>query len=193
LKLGATSSGALAKREPTCDPQEAAHLATILFGCYRASDANDPETYVAAAALTLACYPEEVAREVCNPIRGLPAEDSWLPSINRIRVECDKRMQPQRDLERRDRVRAETLAGRRTGKARLGSAEHQSVVEDFRRLREALAADSPSQADRILDARTAPTPELRAQAVAYHEKRLAELARIYAASDDDARRQAESS
>jgi hypothetical protein len=45
----------------------------------------------------------------------------------------------------------------------------------------------------VLDARTAPTPELRAQAVAYHEKRLAELARIYAASDDDARRQAESS
>lgn len=41
----------------------------------------------------------------------------------------------------------------------------------------------------VLDARTAPTPELRAQAVAYHEKRLAELARIYAASDDDARRQ----
>lgn len=41
----------------------------------------------------------------------------------------------------------------------------------------------------VLDARTAPTPELRAQAVAYHEKRLDELARIYAASDDDARRQ----
>jgi hypothetical protein len=35
----------------------------------------------------------------------------------------------------------------------------------------------------VLDARTAPTPELKAQAVAYHEQRLAELAKAYAAAD----------
>ena len=68
----------------------------------------------------LSGYPEAIVREVCDPVRGLPSEDKWLPSVAEIRVACERKMQPLRDQERRDRLRGETLAGRKTGKAQIG-------------------------------------------------------------------------
>lgn len=179
LTLGGISSGALAKPEQTCDPQTAAALATLLFGCYRASEANDPEAFMAAAAATLSRYPTQVVIDVCDPIRGLPSRDKWLPSIAEIRMACDEKMRPVRDQERRDRLRDETLAGRTTRKAPVGSPEHQRVVEGFRKLQAELRANSAEVDPRRApppDARTAQTPELRDKAVAYHEGKLAELA-----------------
>lgn len=46
--------------------------------------------FIAAAAATLACYPESVASQVCHPVEGLPREQKFLPSIAEIREACEK-------------------------------------------------------------------------------------------------------
>ena len=133
LTLGESFSGSLTNA--STPPRDALEAATRLFGFYRASEASDPKTFIAGAAAILARYPVEIVRQVCNPVVGLPSESKWLPSLNEIREACEKLMQPVRDQERRDRVREETLAGRRTGKAPVGLPEHQRVLEGFQRLR----------------------------------------------------------
>ena len=182
LKLGESSFAALTSASAgEVRSSDRGQAGDDPFGCYRASEANDPETFITGAAATLACYPEAIVRDVCDPVRGLPAHDEWLPSIARVRVECERRMQPVRDQERRERIRGATLSRRPSSKAAIGSPEHQRVVEGYQavvaRLEPAPVAVAP------LDARTAPTPELRAQAVAYHEARLEELASSYASAD----------
>ena len=130
-----------------CDPRLAGRLATQLFGCYRASEANDPETYVTAAAALLSRYPEAVARQVCDPVRGLPSTSKFLPAIAEIREACEREMVWHDAVLRRDRVREQTLAGRRDGhKAPIGSAEHTRTVKSFAELRAAMEARTPAPA-----------------------------------------------
>ena len=89
----------------------------------------------------LASYPEAVAVKVCDPIRGLPSKSKWLPSIAEIREACETEMVWHYAVERRERVRAETLAGRDRGhKPPVGSPEHQRVVKGFAQLREVMEA-----------------------------------------------------
>jgi hypothetical protein len=181
LTLAGTLSGALAKPNNNCDPQTAAALATLLFGCYRASEANDPETFIAAAAATLARYPTEVVIAVTDPVRGLPSTNKWLPSIAEIREVCEQAMAPRYAEERRQNERAHTeRVTARVGKARIGSPEHMRVLKGLKDLRAELwPADAPDARGKAAapDARRAATPELKARAVAYHEAKLAELAK----------------
>ena len=60
-----------------------------MLGCYRAGDANDPETYIAATVSVLSRYPSEVIRDATEPATGLPSRLKWLPSISEIREECE--------------------------------------------------------------------------------------------------------
>lgn len=180
LTLGGTLSGGLAKRNSSCDPQTAAALATMLFGCYRASEANDPETFIAAAAATLARYPTEIAIAVSDPVSGLPSTNKWLPSIAEVREACEQAMAPRYAEERRQNERAHTeRVIARVGKAPIGSPEHMRVLRSFKDLRAELWPDgAPGARGKAAapDARNAATPDLKAQAIAYHEARLAELA-----------------
>jgi len=87
--------------------------AKLLLGCYRTGDANDPETYVAAIAVTLARYPEEIITAVTHPVTGLPSQKNWLPTIKEVRDACQElqeRLQAQIERERRIK---EQLAARR--------------------------------------------------------------------------------
>jgi hypothetical protein len=61
----------------------------VLFGCYRKGDANDPETYTAAAAAVLAEFPADVIRAVTDPRTGLPRKSQWLPTIKEIADACE--------------------------------------------------------------------------------------------------------
>jgi hypothetical protein len=116
-------------------------MATRLFGFFPRSDANDPETFIAGATAMLARYPEAVVTAVCDPIRGLPGTNKFLPAIAEIREACEREMVWHDAVVRRDRVREQTLAGRRDGhKAPLGSSEHRQVVKGFAGLREAMEA-----------------------------------------------------
>jgi hypothetical protein len=83
-------------------------MATRLFGFYRASDANDPETFIAGAAAMLANYPEPIVMKVCDPVRGLPSTSPFLPAIAEIRLACEREMVWFDAVERRDRERRRT-------------------------------------------------------------------------------------
>lgn len=90
-KLPAMDSAKLSKGlEITSEKlNEAKRGAKRLLGCYRAGDANDPETYIAATVSVLSRYPSEVIRDVTEPATGLPSRLKWLPSISEIREECE--------------------------------------------------------------------------------------------------------
>lgn len=60
----------------------------MLFGCYRRGDANDPDTYCAAVAATLARFSAEVAEYVTDPRTGIPGTSQWLPSVAEVKSAC---------------------------------------------------------------------------------------------------------
>jgi hypothetical protein len=119
--------------------------AMILFGCYPSSAAYDADTFVLAVAKTLALYPIEIVRSVCDPITGLPGENKWLPSVAEIREACEKRMQPIYAEARRAKLRGETLELR--DRAKTQPEEHAKVVTGFRRLADMLAFADIEQKD----------------------------------------------
>ncbi len=90
----------------------AAHRARLLLGCYRTGDANDPETYVAAVAATLAHFPDEVITQVTHPVTGMPSRMKWLPSVSEVRMACEDVMEPIEEARRREERIARQLADR---------------------------------------------------------------------------------
>lgn len=79
----------------------AANRARILIGCYRKSDAGDPEIYARAVIAVLCRYPESVAVAVTEPATGIPARLKWLPAIAEIVEACELAAEPiLRQLER---------------------------------------------------------------------------------------------
>jgi hypothetical protein len=117
--------------------------------------------YVTAAAALLAQYPESIVGKVCDPIRGLPIVNKFLPAIAEIREACEREMIWHYAVERRESVRRETLA-LRDREVPKPSAESAARVN-------AMAAK--------LRADLAPTKELTPEA---RLKRLDEIAEDYA-------------
>lgn len=76
--------------EPKIQPEEALKRARLLFGCYRKSDAADPETYVMAVSAMLAQFDRETVFSVTDPIHGLPSKTDFVPTIREIKVECER-------------------------------------------------------------------------------------------------------
>lgn len=137
LTLRQASSAVSTRNSPTstkCDPRIAGRKAAQLFGCYPRNEANDPEIFITAATATLASYPELVAERVCDPLRGLPAKNKFLPAIAEIRAACETEMVWHYAVEKRDRERAKTRAVLESSKASTGSAEHTRTVKSFKEL-----------------------------------------------------------
>jgi len=88
----------------------AAARATLLFGYYPRNEANDPEIFIAGATAMLASYPEIVVERVCDPIRGLPSKNKFLPALAEIRTACELEMTWHDAVERRAISRAHTAA-----------------------------------------------------------------------------------
>ena len=178
LTLRQASSGALTSSSAAgCDPRIAARQAAKLFGCYRASDANDPETFLAAATAMLSNYPEAIAAKVCDPARGLPSTAKWLPAIAEIREACEQQWCRHDAVEKRanasGNIRARCSRGEQ-GPGRL--AEHRRVLRSFKDLRAEIWPDGApgARGKRLRRTRATRHPDLKAQAIAYHEARLAE-------------------
>src|SRR5882724_7725301 len=77
----------------------AAERATLMFGCYRKGDANDPDVYVAALTLVLSGYPEHVIRAMTNPDSGLPSKHTFLPSVAEVKKACEEYIRPEREYQ----------------------------------------------------------------------------------------------
>src|SRR5260370_1162158 len=68
--------------------------AKILVGCFRKSDAADPEVYAAAVVAVLVRWPVDVITSVTEPATGLPSKLNWLPSIAEITKACEESYEP---------------------------------------------------------------------------------------------------
>jgi hypothetical protein len=64
--------------------------------------------FLTAATALLACYPEVVAERVCDPIRGLPSKNKFLPALAEIREFCEREMIWHDAVERRTVARLHT-------------------------------------------------------------------------------------
>lgn len=78
---------------PSIEHQKyATQRAKLLFGCYRRSDANEPETYVMAVAAVLAGYDVEMIREVTDPRTGISTDEryaTWPPNSGELKIYCE--------------------------------------------------------------------------------------------------------
>src|SRR5574337_1562464 len=181
LTLGARSTHALSPSasDGNAGPEIAALWASRLFGFYRASEANDPEIFMAGAAAILARYPEEIVRRVCSP-SGLPASSKWLPSLTEIRCACDSALRPDLSMRaRQDRIVAQ-LEARERG---VSEAERERVARGRAALREELRGGTGAKTA-AMDARSAP-PELREQISARIMDQLAEKVASYGSLTPD--------
>ena len=180
--LHQTSSNALTRNSPTsttCDPRTAARKAAQLFGCYPRNDANDPEIFITAATALLASYPEAVAERVCDPIRGLPAKNKFLPAIAEIREACEREMVWFDTVERRERDRAHT---RKVLEPVLPPPAPMDRLRVRRTADELLAELNAKGEPRKIDFRPPRSPSEAGIARRHFEARLPELAAEYAAS-----------
>jgi hypothetical protein len=94
LNLSLTSPEDLRNRELALENARqfqayAASRAALMFGCYRKSEASDPEVYAAATSAILSEYPQEVIDYITDPRTGLPSRSQWLPSVFEVRRACD--------------------------------------------------------------------------------------------------------
>lgn len=149
----------------------------MLFGCYPAGSANDPEMFITAATAMLASYPELVVERVCDPLRGLPAKNKFLPAIAEIREACEREMIWHDAVERRERERrhtAEVLAPAvpATDESR---ARVRALADDL--LAELKAKGEPPK----IDFRPPRSPGEAEAARRHFEARLPELAAEYSA------------
>lgn len=95
---------------PRCLPSVVGDCTRILIGCFRSGDAADPEVYVTAVGAVLSRYPEDVVRQVTDPVRGLPGRSKWLPTVSEVREACEALMRPRVEAEARRKRFAETQA-----------------------------------------------------------------------------------
>jgi hypothetical protein len=158
-----------------CKPSVASARATMLFGCYPAGSANDPEMFITAAAAMLASYPELVVERVCDPIRGLPAKNKFLPAIAEIRAACETEMVWHDAVERRDRERRHTAEVLAPAPAPTADARARVKAMAADLLAELNAGGEP----RKMDFRPPRSPAEAEAARRHFEARLPELAAEY--------------
>lgn len=84
---------------------EAMGAVATLVECYPNVGKSVSEGYLGALASLLADYPKSVSLLCCDPIRGIPRESRFLPTIADIVAWCEKRTDALRGrVDREDRV-----------------------------------------------------------------------------------------
>lgn len=131
--------------------------ARLLFGCYRRSDAADPETYVVAVSALLSTFEADTVEHVTDPIVGLPASTNFVPTIKEIKDACEHYDQMKRTvipfLKEQDRRRLEwESCGLEPEKTSYGAIRQITDTEKqstFRANIPAIAADNPEMQKRV--------------------------------------------
>ena len=96
----------------------ATERATLMFACWRKTDADTPQVFFDAAVAILADYPEEIIITVTDPRIGLPSRLKWPAQPSEVKEACEELMGPiRRRLEREQRIK-DQLAERREFEAR---------------------------------------------------------------------------
>jgi hypothetical protein len=87
----------------------ATERATLLLGCYRRSDVNDPNIFITAIAAVLILYDEGMIRSVTDPGRGIQSTEkfaSWPPNCGELKAYCEMQMTARAELEQRRQTAA---------------------------------------------------------------------------------------
>jgi hypothetical protein len=128
------------------------------MGCFRKSDAADPEVYAAAVVAVLARWPVDVVTSVTEPATGLPSKCKWLPSIAEITEACEESYEPTKARIDRERTMKALAAPepRRPAEAELDAQFERLGLAHLRPggkvpMRSRHSADERRQAQAILD------------------------------------------
>lgn len=117
-----------------CKRVGATERSLILIGCYRKTDAGDPEVYQRAVISVLMRYPESIAIAVTEPATGIPSRLKWLPAIAEIVEACEMLMEPilrQLEREKTAEEQRKLLAGPPPA-PRLSAEEVDKLLSTFR-------------------------------------------------------------
>lgn len=105
--------------------QEYLKLADRLLGQFRPTPGVDPALFMTAIATILQEYPLWVAQEICDPVRGLPGRQNWMPSPYDVRKLAEALMRPQREQRAWEARSAAQAASREVDR----SGPRQSIEE----------------------------------------------------------------
>jgi hypothetical protein len=71
--------------------RECVRLASMILRAYKPSEAaNDPKLFISACAAIFAKYGLDTAREVSDPVNGLPSTLKWFPTLADITEACKR-------------------------------------------------------------------------------------------------------
>lgn len=149
-----------------CQPEEAMFQASLLLGCYRKADCEDPEVFIASVSAVLSRYSAEVVALVTSPVSGVPAKSKFLPTIAEIREACEREQQ-KRDRWREQQERIENQLSERDRIAALrdgqGSAERRKafIAREMASLERDLRRDDSRTDVAALDVRGMPEGRAR--------------------------------
>ena len=136
----------------SCPPTIASYRAQLLLGCYRKTDAADPEVYATAVTATLARYSEGVAATVTDPRTGLPATMKFLPTVAEIHEACERENNRlARIREREERIERQFAAAAARDRIRAAQGPLEQRREFIRREMAKLNADLKRE-DKLADA-----------------------------------------
>jgi hypothetical protein len=71
---------------------EALEQVKELLGSFRRGELVDTAIYARKMANVLMSYPRDIALLVCDPLRGLPATQDWIPSIAQLKSALDSKV-----------------------------------------------------------------------------------------------------
>lgn len=103
--------------ENRANPEQAVEIARDLLGAFGRIEAHDPDRFVQAIAATICNFPLSIARELADPVRGLPSQQKRAPnSPAEVRDWCERLLQARKQLKwkaiaiQKERQRREKLA-----------------------------------------------------------------------------------
>jgi hypothetical protein len=88
----------------TVTPEQASEFAKRLTACWPTFNPHDAPRFVASLIAVFAAHPESICRRIIDPVKGMPAHHTFLPSIPDVNAAflAEKR--------RRDLIRANALS-----------------------------------------------------------------------------------
>lgn len=124
----------LMTRDSVSAPDRASYClkaARVMYGCYRKSDAYDPEVFAAAAAAVLSEYELRIVDFVTDPRTGLPSKLKWPPEIKEVRDACQAIVEDELERVRRDEGLQRQFAEREAYERQLAARANNPTREEL--------------------------------------------------------------
>jgi hypothetical protein len=74
---------------PRMTELEALEQVREFLGSFRRGELIDPVIFGRNMAKIFTCYPRQIALVVCDPVKGMPSMQDWIPSLAQVKAACD--------------------------------------------------------------------------------------------------------